>query len=458
MSQSAETQRIQALDNQHHLHPFMVHPELRALGPRVITRGEGVYLWDSEGRKILDGMSGLWCVQLGYGVKELADAAYEALTTLPYYNVFFQTTTPNAAELADLVAQKTPAGLDEIFFACSGSEANDTAIKLIWYYWNLKGQPDKKAIISRKLAYHGSTLAGASLSGLDFMQGIFDLPLPRFHHAEPPPYSYGYSEPGESEHDFALRCARAVEDKILELGPENVAAFVGEPVMGAGGLMIPPAGYWAEMQRICRQYDVLLWADEVICGFGRTGQWFGCQTYDFTPDIMTMAKGMSSGYQPISAVALNAELGGTIASATTEMAHGYTYSGHPVACAVALRNIRLLDELDLVGARGRATADYFQAGLAALADHPLVGETRGIGMLGALELARDKATRERFLPGGRAGLACRTHCFEQGVIMRAVGDTMFLAPPLVISNDEIDEMFGLVRRCLDLTAGELAAA
>ena len=457
MTQTKDTQRIQALDNQHHLHPFMVHPELRAKGPRVITRGEGVYLWDSEGRKILDGMSGLWCVQLGYGVKELADAAYEALATLPYYNVFFQTTTPYVAELADLVAQKTPDGLEEIFFACSGSEANDTAIKLIWYYWNLKGKPDKKAIISRKLAYHGSTLAGASLTGLEFMQGIFDLPLPRFHHVEPPPYSYAYSGPGESEQDFASRCAQALEDKILELGPDKVAAFVGEPVMGAGGLMIPPAGYWQQVERICRKYEVLLWSDEVICGFGRTGEWFGCQTYQFTPDVITMAKGMSSGYQPISAVALNEEVAGIIAASKTEMAHGYTYSGHPVTCAVALRNIQLLEEFNLVGPKGRATAEYFQAGLAGLADHSLVGETRGIGMLGALELVQDKAQRKRFEPKGRAGLLCRTRCFEQGVIMRAVGDTMFLAPPLVISNEELDEMFGLVRRCLDLTATDLEA-
>ena len=455
MTKIADTRHIQELDNQHHLHPFMVHPELRAKGPRVITRGKGVYLWDSEGRKILDGMAGLWCVQLGYGVQELADAAYETLQTLPYYNLFFQTTTPYAAQLADLIASKTPAGLDEIFFACSGSEANDSAIKLIWYYWNLKGKPDKKAIISRKLAYHGSTLAGASLSGLSFMQGIFDLPLPRFHHIEPVPYSFEYAKRGESEHAFAGRCAQALEDKILELGSDNVAAFVGEPVMGAGGLMVPPAGYWPEIERICRKYDVLLWSDEVICGFGRTGRWFGCETYGFTPDVMTMAKGMSSGYQPISAVALNEEVSGVITSTKTEMAHGYTYSGHPVAAAVAIRNIQLIEEYGLIGPRGEATAAYFQERLATLANHPLVGETRGVGLLGALELVKDKDSRARFDPKGRAGLTCRTHCFDQGVIMRAVGDTMFLSPPLVISTAEIDEMFELIRRCLDLTAIDL---
>lgn len=458
MTQSNYTKHIQALDSAHHLHPFMVHADLRAKGPRVITRAEGVYLWDSEGARIVDGMAGLWCVQLGYGVKELADVAYEAMRTLPYYNTFFQTTTPYAAELSSLIAEKTPEGLNDIFFACSGSEANDTAIKIIWYYWNLMGRPEKKAILSRKFSYHGSTVAGASMTGLPFMQGIFDLPLPRFHHVEPPPYSYGFAEPGESDHDFAMRCARAVEEKILELGPENVAAFVGEPVMGAGGLMVPPEGYWPEVERICRKYDVLLWSDEVICGFGRLGHWFGCQAYGVNPEIITMAKGVTSGYQPLSAVALNHRVSDVIVNAKSEMAHGYTYSGHPVACAVALRNIQMIEEMDLVGERGRAAIDYFQSQLMSLADHPLVGEARGKGLLGAIELVKDKKTKARFEPMGRAGMTCRTHCFREGVIMRAVRDSMFLCPPLVISNDEIDEMFALVRRCLDLTARELAGS
>ena len=413
-------------------------------------------MWDSDGNRIIDGMAGLWCVQLGYGVKELADAAYETLRTLPYYNTFFQTTTPQVAELADLVAQKTPDGLDQIFFACSGSEAVDSAVKLIWYYWNIKGKPEKKAIISRNMAYHGSTTVGASLSGLPHMQGIFDLPLPRFHHISPTPYQYMFGHEGESEEAFAIRCAQSLEDKILELGPENVAAFVGEPVMGAGGLMTPPEGYWPRIEAICRKYDILLWSDEVICGFGRTGEWFGCQTYGYTPDIMTMAKGITSGYQPLSAVALNAEVADVITHAKSEMAHGFTYSGHPVACAVGIRNIQLIDEMGLVGPRGAATIEHFQKGLAAPADHPLVGETRGKGLLGAVELVKNKATKERFDPVGRAGMTCRGHCFKEGVIMRAVRDSMFLCPPLVISNDEIDEMFALVRRCLDLTARDLA--
>ncbi len=451
MTVSNYTQHIRGLDNANHLHPFTTHHELRENGPRVITHAEGVYIHDSEGNKILDGMAGLWCVQLGYGDEELARVAYDTLKKLSYYNLFFQTTTPYAAELATLIASKTPPGLDQILFSSSGSEANDSALKLIWYYWNLMGKPAKKAIISRERAYHGSTVAGASLSGLPFMQGIFDLPLPRIHHIGPTPCYYQYGEAGESEGEFAMRAAKALEDKILELGADNVAAFVGEPVMGAGGLMTPPDGYWQEIERICRKYDVLLWSDEVICGFGRTGLWFGCQTYGFTPDIMTMAKGMSSGYVPISAVALNARVSKPIIESDSEMAHGYTYSGHPVACAVATRNIEMLSERELVGARGKAASARFQSKLKALEDHPLVGETRGVGLLGAIELVKNKKTKERYSASGATGVICRGHCFASGVVMRAVGETMFLCPPLVISDGEIDELFTLVKKALDLT-------
>ena len=458
MTLSNYTQHIRELDSANHLHPFTTHHDLREKGPRVITHAEGVYIHDSEGNKILDGMAGLWCVQLGYGEEELARVAYDTLKKLSYYNLFFQTTTPYAAELAALVASKTPPGLDQILFSSSGSEANDSALKLIWYYWNLMGKPDKKAIISRQRAYHGSTVAGASLSGLPFMHGIFDLPLPRFHHIGPTPCYYQYALPGESERDFGWRCANALEEKILELGPDRVAAFVGEPVMGAGGLMTPPEGYWRAIEKICRKYDVLLWSDEVICGFGRTGSWFGCQTYGFTPDIMTMAKGMSSGYQPMSAVALGERLSKPIIASDAEMAHGYTYSGHPVACAVSIRNIELMEEKKLVGARGKAAAERFQSHLKALQEHPLVGETRGVGLLGAIELVKNKQTKERYSSSGATGVICRGHCFKSGVVMRAVGETMFLCPPLVISDSEIDELFTLVKRALDLTLRDVKGA
>ena len=448
-------QHIKALDNAHHLHPFSVHHELRENGPRVITSAKGVYLTDADGNKILDAMAGLWCTQLGYGVEALADVAADAMKEISYYNTFFQTTTPYVAELARLIAEKTPEGLDQVFFGCSGSDANDTAMKLIWYYWNIKGKPEKKAIISRHRAYHGSTIAAASLTGLTYMHGIFDLPLPRIHHIEPTPHFYEYAEDGESEEAFATRCANALEEKIQELGADKVAAFIAEPVMGAGGLMPPPASYFQQIEKICRRHDILLWSDEVICGFGRTGSWFGCQTYDFQPDIMTMAKGLTSGYQPLSATVLDNKVADVIVNADSEMAHGLTYSGHPVCCAVAIKNIQMMEELDLIGETGRKTDQYFQEALASLNDHPIVGATRGIGKLGAIEIVEDKKTQTRFDPDLHAGGTCRTHCTNSGVIMRAINDTMILSPPLVITESEIDELIRLARKALDLTAKDL---
>ncbi|MEO0397810.1 MAG: aminotransferase [Pseudomonadota bacterium] len=448
---------IQALDSAHHLHPFAVHHELREDGPRVITRAEGVYLHDADGNRILDGMAGLWCTQLGYGVKDLADVAHKTMMELSYYNTFFSTTTPQVAELSRAIAEKTPDGLNQVFYGCSGSDANDSAIKLIWYYWNLKGQKEKKHIISRHRAYHGSTMASASLTGLSDMHDIFDLPIERVHHIVPTPHYYEYAENGESEDDFAARCAAALEEKILELGQDKVAAFIAEPVMGAGGLMLPPAGYFDKIRNICDKYNVLLWADEVICGFGRTGSWFGCQTFGFTPDLMTMAKGITSGYQPLSAVVLNDEIAGTLAAADTEMAHGLTYHGHPVACAVALRSIALLDEYDLIGERGKRTDAYFQEKLATLNDHPIVGQTRGVGKLGAIEIVKDKATGARFPKALGAGSTCRVHSVNAGLMMRAINDTMILSPPLVITESQIDELFASARTALDKAADDLAA-
>lgn len=452
------TDRIHAIEqaDRHHLHPFTTHGELRAKGPRVIVSAEGVHLTDAQGQRLLDGMSGLWCVQVGYGRKALAEAGYQALCELPFYNTFFQCTHPRVAELSATLAGLLPAGMEHLFFANSGSEANDSAVKLIRYFWNLQGRRNKKQIIARRLAYHGVTLAAASLSGLPHLHPQFDLPLPGFHHIGPTPYAYGCDE-GRSPEAFADACVQALEDKILELGADNVAAFIGEPVMGAGGMMIPPPGYWPRIEAICRKHDVLLWSDEVICGFGRTGPWFGFERFGFTPDIVTMAKGLSSGYQPISAVALGGRVGEAIVSSAEEMAHGFTYSGHPVACAVALANIALMRELDLVGPGAAARSDYFRERLAGLADHPLVGEVRAIGWLGAIEIVADKADRRRFAPEGRAGAICRDASVAAGLVMRAVRDTMVLAPPLVISEAEIDELVDKAREALDVTARALAA-
>jgi len=452
---SNKTGHWQAADARHHIHPFTDQHALKEKGVRVITHGEGIYVWDSEGNRLLDAMAGLWCCQLGYGNEELVQAGAEALRQLPYYNTFFQTTHPQVVELGEKLAEITPEGLDTFFFANSGSEANDSAVKLIRYYWNLQGRKNKKIILSRNLSYHGTTMAAASLSGLPYMHPQFDLPLPGFEHVGPAPY--WYDEGGDlSPDDFGLVVARAVENAIVKLGPDNVAAFIGEPVMGAGGLIIPPDTYWQEVEKICRKYDVLLWADEVICGFGRTGAWFGCQTYGFQPDLITMAKGLSSGYQPISALALGPRMGEAINNAHEELEHGFTYSGHPVACAVALRNIEIMQRLDLVGETGRAVAAYFQQKLGTLADHPLVGEVRGVGFLAAIEIVADKATRRRFQDPGKAGSLCRDFCFQNGLIMRAVRDTMILSPPLILSKLEVDELVDAARRCLDLTAAELS--
>ncbi len=454
-TRTIDTAAVLAADR-HHLHPFTTHRELRATGPRVIAGAEGVHLITADGRRILDGMSGLWCVQLGYGVRPLIDAGREALETLPYYNTFFQCTHPYVAELTAELKTLLPEGFDEIFYACSGSEANDSAVKLIRYYWNLMGRPEKKQIIARRWAYHGVTLAAASLSGLPHLHPQFDLPLAGFHHVEPPPYRFGFGR-DMSEEAFCDLCVEATERKILEIGPERVAAFIGEPVMGAGGMMTPPAGYWPRIAELCRKYDILLWADEVITGFGRTGRWWGFETYEFLPDIITMAKGMSSGYQPISAVALGPRMGPVIADAPDEMAHGFTYSGHPVAAAVAIANIREMKRRGLVdSADSRRRIALFQDTVRGLADHPLVGEVRGVGFLAAIELVADRKTGRRFEPEGRAGLLCREESVKAGLVMRAVRDTMILAPPIVIDTPEIAEIAGAARRALDRTAEILA--
>lgn len=452
-AKSNQTKRWQEMDAAHHLHPFTTHHELAKSGARVITRAEGVYIYDSEGHRLIDGMAGLWCVQVGYGREELAEAGYKALKELPYYNAFFQTTHPYVAELSQKLAEVTPKGIERFFFANSGSEGNDSAVKMIRFYWNLKKQPKKKIIIAREKAYHGVTMAAASLSGLTSMHPQADLPLPGFVHI---PCPYWYGEGGDlTPEEFGLKTAQALETKILELGAENVAAFVAEPIQGAGGLIIPPANYWGEINRICQKHDILLHVDEVICGFGRTGKWFGSDTLGIEPDMINMAKGLSSGYQPIAAVGVGSKIGEVLFNASEEWSHGFTYSGHPVAAAVALANLELMQKEKLVEKVGGATGAYFQKKLAELADHPLVGETRGVGLLGAIELVKNKKTRERFDGSMNVGYQCRVHCFANGLIMRAIGDTMVLSPPLVISESEMDELFGLARRCIDLTAKDL---
>jgi len=443
----------QAIDARRHLHSFTDPKVIETQGSRIIVKGEGSHVWDSDGRRILDGMAGLWCVNIGYGRRELADAAHAQMTGLSYYNNHFQSATPQMIELAEVLAGLTPEGIEQFAFANSGSEANDTVVRLARRYWQIKGQPTKRTIISRTMAYHGSTLAGSSLGGLSHMHAMDGGVLPDITHIEHPHwYVYG----GElSCEDFGLKAARALEARILELGAENVAAFIAEPVQGAGGVIDPPATYWPEIQRICRQYDILLIADEVICGFGRTGQWFGSQTYDIAPDFMPMAKGLSSGYVPIAAIGLSQRVSETLGQGGL-IAHGYTYSGHPVACAVALANIEIIKAEGLVERVRDDIGPYFTAKLDKLvAEHPLVGERRGVGLMASLQLVRDKATRELCTMEDNAAIQVREFCYANGLIVRAVMQSIVLSPPLVITRDEVDDLIAILTRGLDEAARTL---
>jgi putrescine aminotransferase len=449
------TRHWQALDAAHHVHPFSDTAALNKEGVRVITHGDGVYLWDSDGNRIIDGMAGLWCVQLGYGNRELADAGYEALKELPYYNHFFKTSNPWTIELARRLVSFLPDGHDHVLFANSGSEANDTALKLIRYYWNLRRKPEKKIHISRDYGYHGVTFGGASLSGLTPMHAQWDLPVEGFAKV-PAPYWFGAKAAGYgdlSAEEFGVLIAKKLEERILELGAEKVSSFSAEPVQGAGGVIFPPESYWSAVQEICAKYDVLIHLDEVITGFGRLGEWFGADRYEIRPDVMTMAKGLSSGYQPISAISLGARMAETILNANEELVHGFTYSGHPVASAVALKNLEVMERAGIVSRVKNEIGPYLQARLRdRFADHPIVGEVRGEGLLAAVELVADKRERVFFPEIGNVGTHCRNYCFKDGLICRAIRDTMVLAPPLVISEGEIEEILDLLESAIDRTA------
>ena len=446
-NKNPQTREWQNLSNDHHLAPFSDFKQLKEVGPRIITHAKGVYLWDSEGHKILDGMAGLWCVAIGYGRDELAEAASKQMRELPYYNLFFMTAHPPVLELSKAIAEIAPEGMNHVFFTGSGSEGNDTMLRMVRHYWAIKGQPNKKTIISRKNGYHGSTVAGASLGGMTYMHEQGDLPIPGITHI-PQPYWFG--EGGDmSPEEFGIWAANQLEEKILELGVDNVGAFIAEPIQGAGGVIVPPATYWPRIKEILAKYDILFVADEVICGFGRTGEWFGSDFYGLKPDMMTIAKGLTSGYIPMGGLIVRDEVVAVL-NEGGDFNHGFTYSGHPVAAAVALENIRILREEKIVEKVHAETAPYLQKRLRELNDHPLVGEVRGVGMLGAIELVQDKATRKRY-EGRGVGMICRQFCFDNGLIMRAVGDTMIISPPLVISKDEIDELVAKARKCLDLT-------
>jgi putrescine aminotransferase len=452
--------QLRELDAAHHLHPFSDHASLRAAGARVIVRGDGPYIIDSDGNRILDGMSGLWTANIGHSRKELAEAAYKQMLELPYYNTFFKTTHAPVALLSRKLAELAPANLNQTFFGSSGSESNDTAIRLIRHYWVLKGEPKRRIIISRKNAYHGSTIAAGSMGGMAHVHAHSYPVYEGFRHIMDP-YWYGESFDGESQEAFGLRAARALEEEILRLGPENVAAFAGEPVQGAGGVKIPPASYWPEIQRIVDKYGILLLADEVITGFGRLGTWFASEYYGIRPDLITFAKAATSGYIPLSGVIVHDKIADALMTHPDDFNHGYTFSGHPVACAVALKNLEIMEHERLVPRVREFTGPALAAMLAKFKDHPLVGEVRSVGLLGAIELVADKRTRGRFADLGRVGLICRDHFLNEGFIMRAVFDTMVTAPPLIWTEAQFAEAEAAIGRALDRTladvAGEIAA-
>ncbi len=440
-------------DQSFHLHPSTNLRTVLNEGPLVIARGEGVYVYDDQGKRYLEGMAGLWCASLGFSERRLADAAYRQMCELPFYHSFGGKVPAISTELAERLIGIAPTGMGKVLFANSGSEANDTAIKLAWYVNNALGRPRKKKIISRQRAYHGVTIATGSLTGLAFAHDDFDLPIARILHTDAPHYYRG-AHAGESEEAFAARLAANLEALILREGPDTVAAFFAEPVMGAGGVIVPPATYFDRIQPILKKYDILFVVDEVICGFGRTGKMFGSQTFNLEPDMITVAKALSAGYLPISATLVSNAIYEILLAQSDKLGifgHGYTYSSHPVPAAVALETLKIYEERDIVAAVGRV-GPRLQAAIRNHAAHPLVGEARGIGLIGAVELVRDKATKESFAP--KAGVAAYLvrRAQHHGAIFRNMpGDIVAFSPPLVISDAEIDDMMECFGKALDET-------
>jgi len=454
---AAQVSELRQMDIAHHLpaqSDYQVQQQLG--GSRIIVRAENSTIEDAEGNKLLDGMAGLWCVNVGYGRKELAQVAYEQMLQLPFYNTFFKTANEPVIRLANEVSRRLGNALTHVFFNSSGSESNDTAFRLARHYWALKGEPKRQIFISRWNAYHGSTVAGASLGGMKLMHAQGNLPIPGIEHVMQP-YWFGDGF-GEDPESFGARAAAAIEERILTVGPENVAAFIGEPVQGAGGVIIPPPGYWKKVEAICRKYGILLIADEVICGFGRLGAWFGFQHFGFKPDIVSMAKGLSSGYIPISATGVSADIVATLKQKGGEFIHGFTYSGHPTAAAVALRNLQIIARERLVERVAEDIGPYFAKALARLNAHPLVGEARSLGLIGAVEIVSRKGSNERFAgKEGTAGPVVRDKCIRNGLMVRAIRDTIVMCPPLIVTHAEVDRLIDIIDRSLNEAQSELRA-
>jgi putrescine aminotransferase len=451
---STHRSNLAAIDAAHHLHPFSDMGALNAKGTRIIERAEGVFIWDSTGKRYLDAFAGLWCVNIGFGRTEIAEVVRKQMNELPYYNLFFGTTTPPTTLLAQKIAAHAGPNINHVFFTGSGSEATDTWFRMARVYWTALGKPQKKVVIARKNAYHGSTVAGASLGGMKHMHEQGHLPIEGIVHINQP---YWYAEGGDlTPEDFGLKVARELEEKILELGAETVAAFVAEPLQGAGGVIIPPSTYWPEISRICKAHDILLVSDEVICGFGRLGSWFGYQHFGYEPDLAPVAKGLSSGYLPIGAVLVSDRVADVMINQVGDFNHGFTYSGHPVCAAAALENLRIIEDEKLIERINDDIGPYFAEKLKSLEDHPAVGEVVVIGLIAAVQIAKDKTTRERYEKPDDIGSLVRNHCVENGLVVRATGDRMLLSPPLVLSHENVDEIVSKLRNALDHLVATMA--
>ena len=448
----------QARDIAHHLYPFTDLVWHKKCGPHVFARGEGIYVYDEDGKRYIEGLAGLWCAALGFSEERLVAAATWLLEVLPFYHNFAHKTVQPAIELAEFLVERAPAPMSKVFFTCSGSEANDTQVKLVWYYNNILGRPEKKKIIARRGAYHGVTLASASLTGLAYAHNAFDVPIANILHTDCPHY-YHFGKDGETEEDFGARLAENLEELIVSEGPDTIAAFIAEPFLGAGGVIPPPKGYFDKIQPILQRYDVLFIVDEVISGFYRTGKMFGADTYDLKPDLMSMAKALSAAYQPIGAVIMTDRIHEVLVEGSREFGifgTGFTYSGHPVPAAIALECQRIYEERD-IGGHVRSVAPRFQQRLRALSDHPLVGEARGVGLIGAVELVPDKLARKNFDSARKVGAFAVNRALEHGLIVRALlNDTIGLCPPLIIDKNQVDDMFDRLGRALDDTHRNVA--
>jgi 4-aminobutyrate--pyruvate transaminase len=443
---------FEARDIAHVLHPYTNAATHEQDGGMVLSHGDGIHVFDTEGNRYIEGLAGLFCASLGFSEERLVEAATRQMRKLPFYHTFGGKTNEPSIELAERLIALAPAPMSKVFFANSGSEINDTAMKIVWYYHNAIGKPKKKKIISRIRAYHGVTIASASLTGLPNNHRDFDLPIDRVLHTDCPGF-YRYGEPGESEAAFVDRCVASLEALIEREGADTIAAFFAEPLMASGGCIVPPPGYYEKIQAVLRRHEILLIADEVICGFGRLGTMFGCESFGIEPDMISMAKQLSAAYQPISALMINEKVYRTLVTESAKIgtfSHGFTYGGHPVAAAVALETLKIYEERDIVG-HVRSIAPGFQGALRAFADHPLVGEARGMGLIGALELVANKATRDPFDQAWGVALHAGKRAQAHGVITRALGDTVNLCPPLIITAAQIDDLMGRIRLALDET-------